>query len=32
VYYKLIFKVEEPGSRATVLSFDQEVRFSSKVK
>ena len=32
VYYKLIFKVEEPGARATVLSFDQEVRFSSKVK
>lgn len=32
VYYKLIFKVEEPGSRATVLSYDQEVRFSSKVK
>lgn len=32
VYYKLIFKVEEPGTRATVLSFDQEVRFSSKVK
>ena len=32
VYYKLIFKVEEPGTRATVLSYDQEVRFSSKVK
>lgn len=32
VYYKLIFRVEEPGTRATVLSFDQEVRFSSKVK
>lgn len=32
VYYKLIFKVEEPGARATVLSFDQEVRFSSRVK
>lgn len=32
VYYKLIFKVEEPGARATVLSFDQQVRFSSMVK
>lgn len=32
VYYKLIFKVEEAGARATVLSFDQQVRFSSMVK
>lgn len=32
VYYKLIFKVEEPGSRATVLSYDMKVRFSSNVK
>ena len=32
VYYKLIFKVEEPGTRATVLSFDMKVRFSSNVK
>lgn len=32
VYYKLIFRVEEPGARATVLGFDQEVRFSSMVK
>lgn len=32
VYYKLIFKVEEPGTQATVLSFDQQVRFSSMVK
>jgi hypothetical protein len=32
VYYKLIFKVEEPGARATVLGFDQQVRFSSMVK
>jgi hypothetical protein len=32
VYYKLIFKVEEPGARATVLSYDMKVRFSSNVK
>ena len=32
VYYKLIFKVEEPGTQATVLSFDQQVRFSSMAK
>jgi hypothetical protein len=32
VYYKLIFKVEEPGTRATVLAFDQQVRFSSMAK
>lgn len=32
VYYKLIFRVEEPGAQATVLSFDQQVRFSSMVK
>lgn len=32
VYYKLIFKVEEFGCRATVLGFDQQVRFSSMVK
>ena len=32
VYYKLIFRVEEPGSRATVLSYDMKVRFSSNVK
>lgn len=32
VYYKLIFKVEAPGSRATILSYDQEVRFASKAK
>jgi hypothetical protein len=32
VYYKLIFKVEDPGTQATVLSFDQQVRFSSMAK
>lgn len=32
VYYKLIFRVEEPGARATILGFDQQVRFSSMVK
>jgi hypothetical protein len=32
VYYKLVLKVEEPGARATVLSYDMKVRFSSNVK
>lgn len=32
VYYKLIFQVEDFGARATVLGFDQQVRFSSMVK
>lgn len=32
VYYKLIFKVEKPGATATILSYDQEVRFASKAK
>lgn len=32
VYYKLIFRVEEPGALATILGFDQQVRFSSMVK
>lgn len=32
VYYKLIFKVEEYGARATVLGYDQQIRFSSLAK
>lgn len=32
VYYKLIFKVEKFGATATVLSYDQQVRFSSMAK
>ena len=32
VYYKLIFCVTQPGARATVLGYDQQVRFSSPVK
>ena len=32
VYYKMIFKVTRPGARATVLGYDQQVRFSSQVK
>lgn len=32
VYYKLIFQISRPGSRATVLGYDQQVRFSSEVK
>lgn len=32
VYYKLIFKVEEEGARATVMRYDQIVRFASMAK
>ena len=32
VFYKLIIRVDEPGARATVLGFDQLVRFTSFVK
>ena len=32
VYYKLIFRVEEPGAQATVLGYDQTVRFGSMAK
>lgn len=32
VYYKLIFSVDHPGARATVLGYDQQVRFASEVK
>lgn len=32
VYYKLIFRVNNPGARATVLGYDQQVRFASQVK
>lgn len=32
VYYKLIFRVSAPGARATVLGYDQQVRFASHVK
>lgn len=32
VYYKLIFRVDTPGARATVLGYDQQVRFASQVK
>lgn len=32
VYYKLIFRVEEPGAQATILGYDQTVRFGSMAK
>ena len=32
VYYKLILRVTKPGARATVLGYDQQVRYSSAVK
>ena len=32
VYYKLIFRSKKPGTRATILGYDQQVRFSSNVK
>jgi hypothetical protein len=32
VYYKLIFKVEADGAQATILGFDQQIRFASMAK
>lgn len=32
VYYKLIFRSKKPGTRATILGYDQQVRYSSNVK
>jgi hypothetical protein len=32
VYYKLIFRVDTDGAAATVLSYDQRVRFGSMAK
>ena len=32
VYYKLIFRSNKEGTRATVLGYDQQVRYSSNVK
>ena len=32
VYYKLIFKVTTPGAKATILGYDQQVRFASMAK
>ena len=32
VYYKLIFRVERPGATATVLGYDQQIRFGAMAK
>lgn len=32
VYYKLIFRVDAPGAKATVLRYDQKIRFGSMAK
>lgn len=32
VYYKLIIRVDSPGARATILGYDQQVRYSSLTK
>lgn len=32
VYYKLIFRVDDPGARATILGYDQQVRYSGFAK
>jgi hypothetical protein len=32
VYYKLIFRVDSEGATATVLSYDQKIRFGSMAK
>ena len=32
IYYKLIFRVTTPGAKATVLGYEQHIRYSSQVK
>ena len=32
VYYKLVFKVVKPGAKATVMGYDQEIRFAGLAK
>ena len=32
VYYKLIFRVDSPGAKTTVMGYDQQVRFASMAK
>ena len=32
VYYKLIFRVTDPGARVTILGYDQQIRYSSYAK
>lgn len=32
VYYKLIFRIDKPGVRGTVLSYDQKVRYGAMAK
>ena len=32
IYYKLIFRIDEPGTQGTILSVDQKVRFASMAK
>ena len=32
VFYKLIMRIDTPGKRATVLGYDQQVRFASMAK
>ena len=32
IYYKLIFRINEPGTQGTILGFDQKIRFASMAK
>ena len=32
IYYKLIFRIDEPGTKGTILGFDQKIRFASMAK
>ena len=32
VYYKLIFRIDKPGTQGTILGFDQKIRFASMAK
>lgn len=32
IYYKLIFRIDKPGTQGTILGFDQKIRFASMAK
>lgn len=32
VYYKLIFRVDRPGAKTTIMGYDQQVRYASMAK
>ena len=32
IYYKLVFRIDKPGTQGTILGFDQKIRFASMAK